>query len=158
MSEEQVKSDSVKPSSTSTDQLDDPPLSTEDKRIDQIVKHFHPLTTKFRDHLHVFKKEPQWLVWLRHPYFIYSLLFVVLLLQGLWTVHQTFVYRQEYQKLNLLHQEQKRLNIEWGKMLIEKQTFGSSGQIATRATELGMFSPHYQQRIIITLPKDKTTP
>ena len=41
-------------------------------------------------------------------------------------------------------------------MLIEKQTFGASGQIATRATmQMSMFSPAYQQRIVIHIPQVK---
>lgn len=85
---------------------------------------------------------------------VYSLLILLILLQSFWVVRQSFLYRAEYQQLNQLNEKERQLNIEWGRMLIEKQTFGSSAQIATRATmEMGMFSPSREQRVIITLPE-----
>lgn len=89
---------------------------------------------------------------------VYGLLIVCLLVQSFVVVRQSFLYRAEYQQLNQLNEKERQLNIEWGRMLIEKQTFGSSAQIATRATmEMGMFSPSREQRIIITLPENNTS-
>lgn len=92
---------------------------------------------------------------LLHPFTIYSVLFLVVLANAVGVIHQTFNYRKEYQQLNELKQQTHKLETEWGRMLIEKQTFGASGQIATRATmQMSMFSPAYQQRIVIHIPKN----
>lgn len=89
---------------------------------------------------------------------VYGVLIACLLVQSFVVVRQSFLYRAEYQQLNQLNEKERQLNIEWGRMLIEKQTFGSSAQIATRATmEMGMFSPSREQRIIITLPENNTS-
>lgn len=86
--------------------------------------------------------------------FIYSVMVLVLVVQSLIVVQQSFSYRAEYQQLNQLKDKERKLNTEWGRMLIEKQTFGSSAQIATRATmEMGMFSPSRTQRVALTLPE-----
>lgn len=90
-----------------------------------------------------------------HPFTIYTILFLLILANAIGVVHQTFKYRKEYQQLNELKQQTHKLDIEWGRMLIEKQTFGASGQIATRATmQMSMFSPAYQQRIVIHIPQN----
>lgn len=90
-----------------------------------------------------------------HPFTIYTILFLLILANAIGVVHQTFKYRKEYQQLNELKQKTHKLDIEWGRMLIEKQTFGASGQIATRATmQMSMFSPAYQQRIVIHIPQN----
>lgn len=89
------------------------------------------------------------------PAVIYSILFIIVLLNALWVVHQTYYYRLDYLKLNNLKAQTQKLEMERGKMLIEKQTFGSSGQIATRATmQMGMFLPSNQQRIVIQVPQN----
>lgn len=83
---------------------------------------------------------------------IYIFILAVLVVSALMVVKQSFEYREEYKTLNQLNKEHKELGIEWGKMLIEKQTFGSTGQIATRATQqLNMFSPNGHQRAVMTL-------
>ncbi|WP_432525609.1 cell division protein FtsL [Moraxella sp. ZY21109] len=90
-----------------------------------------------------------------HSFTIYTILFLLILANAIGVVHQTFKYRKEYQQLNELKQQTHKLDIEWGRMLIEKQTFGASGQIATRATmQMSMFSPAYQQRIVIHIPQN----
>lgn len=92
------------------------------------------------------------------PVVIYTILFVVILLNALWVVNQSYYYRLDYLQLNALKAKTKELETERGKMLIEKQTFGSSGQIATRATmQMGMFLPSNQQRIVIQVPKNVGT-
>lgn len=89
------------------------------------------------------------------PFTIYSILFIIVLLNALWVVHQTYYYRLDYLELNRLKAQTQKLEMERGKMLIEKQTFGSSGQIATRATmQMGMFLPSNQQRIVIQVPQN----
>lgn len=102
------------------------------------------------------KKQPFWSFLVKQSRWVYWTTFVLLILQGLLVVNQVFLYRTEYQTFNRLKKESKDLDIEWGKMLIEKQTFGSTGQIATRSTQqLGMFSPNGQQRIVMTLPNNE---
>ena len=44
-------------------------------------------------------------------------------------------------------------NAEWGRLLIEQQTFGATAQIGTRAvTQLRMYSPPAAQTVVISLP------
>ncbi len=46
------------------------------------------------------------------------------------------------------------LNAEWGRLLIEQQTFGATAQIGTRAvTQLRMYSPPVAQTVVISLPQ-----
>ncbi len=49
--------------------------------------------------------------------------------------------------------ERDDLNAEWGRLLIEQQTFGATAQIGTRAvTQLRMYSPPAAQTVVISLP------
>ena len=49
--------------------------------------------------------------------------------------------------------EREDINAEWGRLLIEQQTFGATAQIGTRAvTQLRMYSPPTAQTVVISLP------
>lgn len=100
--------------------------------------------------------EQVWKKWIFSVYTIYLGLFLAVLCNALFVIHQTYIYRVDYQKFNRLKERTQQLDTEWGRLLIEKQTFGSSGQIATRATmQMGMFSPSTQQRIVMNVPQLK---
>ncbi|MDO4222927.1 MAG: cell division protein FtsL [Acinetobacter sp.] len=92
--------------------------------------------------------------WYNHAYMTYSiyvLMLLSLMLGALMVISNSHHYRTEYQRLYKAKQETRELDIEWGKMLIEKQTFGSSGQIAARAThQLNMYLPRSDQRVLVT--------
>ena len=69
-------------------------------------------------------------------------------------VFQVFEYRQDYRKLSSYLRERDDLNAEWGRLLIEQQTFGATAQIGTRAvTQLRMYSPPVSQTVVISLPQ-----
>ncbi len=65
-------------------------------------------------------------------------------------VHQVFQYRYDYRGFTKLIREKDNLNAEWGRLLIEQQTFGATAQIGSRAvTQLRMFSPPASQTVVI---------
>ena len=65
-------------------------------------------------------------------------------------VHQSFEYRQDYRILNQLLRDKDELNAEWGRLLIEQQTFGATAQIGSRAVmQLRMYTPPAAQTVVI---------
>lgn len=65
-------------------------------------------------------------------------------------INQVFSYRHDYREYNQLLREKDDLNSEWGRLLIEQQTFGATAQIGTRAvTQLRMYSPPASQTVVI---------
>ena len=82
---------------------------------------------------------------------------VVLLLlvmgSAIMVVLQVFQYRHDYRELSSFYRERDDLNAEWGRLLIEQQTFGATAQIGTRAvTQLRMYSPPAAQTVVISIP------
>lgn len=68
-------------------------------------------------------------------------------------VQQVFLYRQEFRALQEGRQERDALDDEWGRLLIEQQTFGATAQIGTRAVvSLRMYSPPPSQTVVLTTP------
>ncbi len=66
-------------------------------------------------------------------------------------VNQVFQYRHDYRSYNKLMREKDDLNAEWGRLLIEQQTFGATAQIGSRAvTQLRMYSPPASQTVVIS--------
>lgn len=85
--------------------------------------------------------------------FYYSLLLILVLGSAVMVVFQVFEYRQNYRELSGYVRERDDLNAEWGRLLIEQQTFGATAQIGTRAvTQLRMYSPPAAQTVVISLP------
>lgn len=96
---------------------------------------------KFKDNL----KKPK--------VFYYALLLFLVLGSAVMVVFQVFAYRQDYRELSTYFKERDTLNAEWGRLLIEQQTFGATAQIGTRAvTQLRMYSPPATQTVVISLP------
>ena len=86
-------------------------------------------------------------------FFYYSLLWFLVLGSAVMVVFQVFEYRQDYRQLSAYFKERDDLNAEWGRLLIEQQTFGATAQIGTRAvTQLRMYSPPTTQTVVISLP------
>lgn len=74
-------------------------------------------------------------------------------------VFQVFQYRHDYRELSKYLREKEELNAEWGRLLIERQTFGATAQIGTRAvTQLRMYSPPASQTVVISTPSKASTP
>lgn len=84
----------------------------------------------------------------------YAVMLVLVFVSAIFVVFQVFEYRQDYRQLNTYMRERDDLNAEWGRLLIEQQTFGATAQIGTRAvTQLRMYSPPVAQTVVISLPQ-----
>ena len=83
----------------------------------------------------------------------YVILLVLVFISAMMVVFQVFEYRHDYREMSSFMRERDDLNAEWGRLLIEQQTFGATAQIGTRAvTQLGMYSPPAAQTVVISLP------
>ena len=81
---------------------------------------------------------------------IIFVLLVAVMGSAFMVVHQVFQYRYDYCGFTKLIREKDNLNAEWGRLLIEQQTFGATAQIGSRAvTQLRMFSPPASQTVVI---------
>ena len=84
---------------------------------------------------------------------VYAVLLALVFISAMMVVFQVFEYRHDYRELSSYMRERDDLNAEWGRLLIEQQTFGATAQIGTRAvTQLRMYSPPAQQTVVISLP------
>ena len=84
---------------------------------------------------------------------VYSVLVALVFVSAMMVVFQVFEYRHDYRDLSAYMREKDDLNAEWGRLLIEQQTFGATAQIGSRAvTQLRMFSPPAAQTVVISLP------
>ena len=84
----------------------------------------------------------------------YAVMLILVFVSAIFVVFQVFEYRQDYRQLNTYMRERDDLNAEWGRLLIEQQTFGATAQIGTRAvTQLRMYSPPVTQTVVISLPQ-----
>lgn len=83
----------------------------------------------------------------------YVILLVLVFISAMMEVFQVFEYRHDYREMSSFMRERDDLNAEWGRLLIEQQTFGATAQIGTRAvTQLRMYSPPAAQTVVISLP------
>ena len=83
----------------------------------------------------------------------YVILLVLVFISAMMVVFQVFEYRHDYREMSSFMRERDDLNAEWGRLLIEQQTFGATAQIGTRAvTQLRMYSPPAEQTVVISLP------
>ena len=83
----------------------------------------------------------------------YVILLVLVYISAMMVVFQVFEYRHDYREMSSFIRERDDLNAEWGRLLIEQQTFGATAQIGTRAvTQLRMYSPPAAQTVVISLP------
>ncbi len=83
----------------------------------------------------------------------YTVLVALVFISAMMVVFQVFEYRHDYRELSSYMRERDDLNAEWGRLLIEQQTFGATAQIGTRAvTQLRMFSPPAAETAVISLP------
>lgn len=83
----------------------------------------------------------------------YVILLVMVFISAMMVVFQVFEYRHDYREMSSFMRERDDLNAEWGRLLIEQQTFGATAQIGTRAvTQLRMYSPPAAQTVVISLP------
>lgn len=88
---------------------------------------------------------------------VVSIYVVVLLLlaaaivwSGIKTAEAVQQYHQDYKTLQDMKKQQRNLQVEHQRLLIEQQTFSATPQIASRAVaELGMYSPTLKDKLII---------
>jgi cell division protein FtsL len=67
--------------------------------------------------------------------------------------------RDEFKVLQKSKQVRDQLDVEWGRLLIEQQTFGATSQIGSRAViYLHMFSPPADQMMTLEMPNKHLTP
>ena len=84
---------------------------------------------------------------------VYAVMVALVFISAMMVVFQVFEYRHDYRALSSYMRERDDLNAEWGRLLIEQQTFGATAQIGTRAvTQLRMFSPPAAEKVVISLP------
>ena len=85
-------------------------------------------------------------------------IYVVLLLllagaivwSGIKTAENVQQYHQDYKTLQDMKKQERKLQVEHQRLLIEQQTFSATPQIASRAiAELGMYSPTLSDKLII---------
>lgn len=90
-------------------------------------------------------------------YFLPVLLVLCLVGTAMAVAHQVFLYREEFKQLQEVRQQREKLDVEWGQLLIEQQTFGSTSQIGSRAVvSLRMYSPPPSQTVVLTTPSLST--
>ncbi|MFT4021438.1 MAG: cell division protein FtsL [Acinetobacter sp.] len=86
----------------------------------------------------------------------YSILIILVFISAIMVVFEVFEYRHDYRQMSGYFREQDDLNAEWGRLLIEQQTFGATAQIGTRAvTQLRMYSPPTSDTVVISLPRSE---
>ena len=69
---------------------------------------------------------------------------------GIKTAEGVQQYHQDYKTLQDMKKQERKLQVEHQRLLIEQQTFSATPQIASRAvSELGMFSPTLKDKLII---------
>ena len=90
-------------------------------------------------------------------FIVYGIVIFLVLTSAFMVVMQVFAYRHDFRDLNSYMREREDINAEWGRLLIEQQTFGATAQIGTRAvTQLRMYSPPATQTVVISLPTEST--
>ena len=86
---------------------------------------------------------------------VYGMLLLMVMGSAFMVVLQVFDYRHDFRDLNAYMRAREDINAEWGRLLIEQQTFGATAQIGTRAvTQLRMYSPPAAQTVVISLPAE----
>ncbi|TXD96239.1 cell division protein FtsL [Psychrobacter frigidicola] len=69
---------------------------------------------------------------------------------GIRTAENIQQYHQDYKALQDMKKQERKLQIEHQRLLIEQQTFSATPQIASRAVaELGMYTPTFKDKLII---------
>lgn len=85
---------------------------------------------------------------------VFAAVTIMLLLLGsaIAVTQQINQYRQSFTHSQQLRAEQKQLNTEWHKLLLEQQTFGATTRIGGRAVvSMGMYSPKPNEVITVNM-------
>lgn len=82
-----------------------------------------------------------------------------ILASAMGVTYQVFLYRDTFQQLQQARKAREKLDIEWGRLLIEQQAFGATTQIGGRAVmTLRMYAPPATQTVILRSPPDQVMP
>lgn len=74
----------------------------------------------------------------------------IIVWSGIQTAKGVQQYHQDYKTLQDMKKQERKLQVEHQRLLIEQQTFSATPQIASRAvSELGMYSPTLKDKLII---------
>ncbi|MGS5721287.1 cell division protein FtsL, partial [Acinetobacter baumannii] len=57
---------------------------------------------------------------------VYAVMVALVFISAMMVVFQVFEYRHDYRELSSYMRERDDLNAEWGRLLIEQQTFGAT--------------------------------
>ncbi len=88
-----------------------------------------------------------------------SLLVAGIIGSALSVAFQVHATRQQFRVLQKSKQARDQLEVQWGRLLIEQQTFGATTQIGSRAViYLHMFSPPASQIMTLDLPGRSDNP
>ena len=83
---------------------------------------------------------------------ILVLLAAAIVWSGIKTAEGVQQYHQDYKTLQDMKKQERKLQVEHQRLLIEQQTFSATPQIASRAvSELNMYSPTLKDKLIIQL-------
>ena len=94
----------------------------------------------------------------RYKIITYLILLLLVFGSAILVVFQVFEYRHDYRELSSYMRDKENINAEWGRLLIEQQTFGATVQIGTRAvTQLRMYTPPVGQTVVISLAPPNTS-
>lgn len=97
-------------------------------------------------------------VWLKKG-LTYLILVCLIFVSAIMVVFEVYEYRHDYRQMSSLLRTEDDLNAEWGRLLIEQQTFGATAQIGTRAvTQLRMYSPPPSDTVVISIPSTAQKP
>jgi cell division protein FtsL len=101
----------------------------------------------------VIEQDAQQLYWKKTA--VYLVLLLGVFVSAVMVAFQVFEYRHDYREYTSYQRERDDINAEWGRLVIEQQTFGATAQIGTRAvTQLRMYSPPVSQAVVISLPQN----
>lgn len=90
----------------------------------------------------------------RGYWFLMGLLVLVIIITGIKNVEQTQKRHAVYRDLSAAKQAYRTMRTEEERLIIEQQTFSATSTVAQRAvTELGMFYPSENHRIVVPGPK-----
>ncbi|MFK5895282.1 MAG: cell division protein FtsL [Pseudomonadota bacterium] len=87
---------------------------------------------------------------------IVFVLFIAVFVSAISVVYVTYYQRKLFMSLQLLQQEKDKMNIEWGKLQLEENTWSTTSRIEkVAAQQLNMQVPESEYTIFIQLNLNK---
>lgn len=82
-------------------------------------------------------------------------LFLAILLSGLWVVYSKDLSRRLFLNLGQLRQQQHQLQVDWGRLLLERATLSTPSRIQQLALGMGMVLPSKSNMQMLAWPSRK---